>query len=229
VTVGPPLARRLSGYWRFDEGRGSTTSRDHSPAQRDCRLRAIDPQRAWVDSPRAGGVKVSRGWIECPQPPVQVRVGTEISLAAWVRPLATPYTQAIVHRQLGVGPEDHFFLATFGRRLRVQSSLWSRVVADREIPDQRWVHVAFTHAADGSTRLYQDGVEVGRSGPAEDTGREALLTTPVTIGSSINGPGESRRAHQFWGAIDELALYDRALSPGEVASLAAGEQPLADR
>ena len=55
MTQGPPLARRLTGYWRFDEGRGSTTSRDHSPAQRDCRLRDIDPQRAWVDSPLAGG------------------------------------------------------------------------------------------------------------------------------------------------------------------------------
>jgi hypothetical protein len=44
--------------------------------------------------------------------------------------------------------------------------------------------------------------------------------------------GEAQRRYRQEAreaAADEVALYDRALWPGEVASLAADEQPLAGR
>jgi hypothetical protein len=53
---------------------------------------------------------VRRGWIECPEPPVRAGAGSEISVVAWVRAIATPHTQTVVARQLDHGPEDHFFL-----------------------------------------------------------------------------------------------------------------------
>jgi hypothetical protein len=82
--------------------------------------------------------------------------------------------------------------------------------------------VAFTHTADGTTRLYLDGVEVARN----QVERRKLTGT---AGPLMIGAGHSRKVREmgqrFEGAIDELCLYNRALSDEEVAALAAGAQP----
>jgi RNA polymerase sigma-70 factor, ECF subfamily len=219
------LTDGLAGYWRFDEGRGAAVSRDLSPAGRDCTLRAVDPERAWIEGSLGGAIDVGKGWIECPRPSQPARPDTELSVAAWVRITAVHSGHmAIASRQLGSGREDYFFLGLLGRSLRVRSSLWGVEIRGRSMPLGRWVHVAFTHAADGSTRLYQDGVEVA-STPRSHQRAPVLVTTPLAIGAGINGPGDTRRAEQLSGAVDEVMVHDRALAPAEVAALAAGEQP----
>jgi hypothetical protein len=41
----------------------------------------------------------------------------------------------------------------------------------------------------------------------------------------MNGPAGSPATQKFRGALDELLVYDRALSREEVAALASGVQP----
>ena len=74
-----------------------------------------------------------------------------------------------------------------------------------------WYHAAFTY--DGSTvRVYLDGKQ-----KASESYAGVLNTTsaPLLIGA-VGGPGNSG----FDGLIDEVMVFDRALSAGEVAQLA---------
>jgi hypothetical protein len=147
---------------------------------------------------------------------------TPMSVALWVKPAAfvSGHT-AMVTRQLGDGPADYFFLGTLGRRLKLRSSLWAKDFSGpRPLPIDRWVHVAFTHDSDGVTRLYQDGVEVSQS--RTRSRRRATITAPLSVGVSVNGPGQSEPGQPFTGLIDDLALWDRALAPEEIAVLAHG-------
>jgi hypothetical protein len=107
---------------------------------------------------------------------------------------------------------------------KVRGTLWgkrSAITAPGRIPAGRWVHLAFTHTADGTTRLYQDGVEVGHSQSRVTS--EPALDTPIAIGVDVNGPG--RHELPLLGAVDEVVVYDRALAAQEVAALARGAQP----
>ena len=75
-----------------------------------------------------------------------------------------------------------------------------------------WIHVAGTW--DGSTiRLYYNGVQQGSvpfAGP--------IATNSLAIG--VGGPPILDTSRMFKGAIDDVRIYDRALSAGEIAALA---------
>jgi hypothetical protein len=187
-------------------------------------LRALDPQLAWTSGRLGGAVDVRHGWLECPQPAVAATPRTALSVSLWVRVLdRSAGHAALVARQLGTGRQDYFFLGTLGARLKVRSTLWrTAVTAPGTLPRGRWVHVAFTHDAGGTTRLYQDGVEVARGlGRGQ---KEALVATPITVGAGIDGPPEP--GEPFSGVVDEVAVWDRTLASGEIAALAHPRSPV---
>ncbi len=91
---------------------------------------------------------------------------------------------------------------------------WSHhLVAAEPLPVGRWVHLAGTY--DGQMmRVYQDGREVGhlaRTGPVKPN------PEPLCLGNYAR----DHRAH-FQGLLDEVRLYDRALTADEVAAHARG-------
>lgn len=79
-----------------------------------------------------------------------------------------------------------------------------------------WHHLAITW--DGTTiRSYVDGVLEGMQPPA---GVAALPTRPSAIGGLLTGPGNDEIEDPFVGSIDELTIYNRALTNSEVATIA---------
>jgi hypothetical protein len=80
--------------------------------------------------------------------------------------------------------------------------------------DGRWHHVAFTRSREsGAIALFVDGIEVDRA-----EGSRAPLDRPkkLNIGTIQTG------ANPFAGAMDEIRLYARTLSPAEVRAIATG-------
>ena len=72
-----------------------------------------------------------------------------------------------------------------------------------------WTHLAMTY--DGTAlRLYVDGVADRSTGA---TGAITSTTDPFRIGGYGTGPWTMN------GRVDELSLYSRALSPGEIKSI----------
>ena len=85
-------------------------------------------------------------------------------------------------------------------------------------PSEEWEHVALTYTIDSAgvrtATLYRDGAAVATSSDITLT----LGSGKLYIGGRLNGSGEV--VQQFSGAMDELTLFDRALTAAEVDALA---------
>jgi hypothetical protein len=93
----------------------------------------------------------------------------------------------------------------------------------RRVSDGAWHHIALTRSADGRVSLYVDGNEVAaRLHDQSMTG--ALTTTLRTLGgrrSVFNQQPDS----PLFGALDEVAFFNRCLSADEVQQLARWDVP----
>ncbi|MCH2161692.1 MAG: DUF1549 domain-containing protein, partial [Phycisphaerales bacterium] len=80
--------------------------------------------------------------------------------------------------------------------------------------DGEWHHVAFSRdMSSGRIRLHVDGIQV-----AEKIGGKQPLTSPKHLSLGRMYPGHGA----FNGDLDDVRIYDRALSPRQVAGLATG-------
>jgi hypothetical protein len=104
----------------------------------------------------------------------------------------------------GLSPSGQLFLTQVG----VDS-----VNASAGVADTAWHHVAAT-VSGGTVVFYVDGVAY----PAGAYNRTYQFTTPAAIGGRadhLNGSDNE----SFWGAIDEMSVYNRALAAAEVSAL----------
>src|SRR5262245_38854781 len=135
---------------------------------------------------------------------------TDMTLEAWVYPtVAQPTWPAVlVKEQTGNGwvyalyaNSDHSrpFMGVY---INGEQNLWGGTL----LPLNTWSHLAATY--DGSTeRLYVNGVQVASRA---QTGAIRTSTLPVRLG------GDTLTGEYFRGRIDEVRIYNQALSPSEI-------------
>jgi RNA polymerase sigma-70 factor, ECF subfamily len=221
-------ASGLVGQWRLDDGRGSARAADSSGRGRDCVLRGFDLETAWIGGRQKGALRFRRGArVECSLPEEEHTPASELTVAAWIRPDRLVGHQAIAARAREGAPGELFFFGFREGDLLVSSRTWlAHVTRPFPASPRTWVHVAFTRAADGTIKLYADGVALGRARSRQTDAVRA--SGPLRVGAGLDrpeGPRPGRNEQQFSGALDELSLYDRALSDEEVAALRAGDAP----
>lgn len=145
-----------------------------------------------------------------------------VAFEAWVKPTRTAKTQAVASRWTYVGGEGDDVFALFvgadgGLLWLTDEHTLRRPVAVSASPpdllDGRFHHVAATWS--GSTvDLYVDAALVA-SQPSPGGALNAGDTTQFRLGSE-SGLGDP---FHFAGAIDEPAVYDRALTADEVSAI----------
>ena len=194
----------------------------------DCRLRRPEGGDGW-SADRDGGAAsfAGPGWLECPQPAVAPASPVETTVAVWVNPNDLRQNhRAVVARAMGGGEGELFFLGFAGDNLVFRSAPWrAKILWPFPGTPGTWVHLAFTHDAQGTSRLFVDGVEVGRvHGPPAAHGP---VQTPLVVGAGVKRKGARGNwpASQFAGVVDQLAVYERALGAEEIAWLAEGIPP----
>jgi RNA polymerase sigma-70 factor (ECF subfamily) len=224
------LGRGLIGYWRFDEppGAASTVVRDRSGTGNDCLVRSVDPDPlsggAWIEGVVGGALALEgRRWLECPRVDRLAELRTELTIALWIKvPAGHPGKQVLVTRQLDLSGDRLFSLRLQASSVEFLSHVWKTLLR-RPYASGGWTHVVATRDA-GGTQVYLDGVPLGRNTRTEPGfiggGKGALI-----VGGQVNGPEPGRARDLFRGSIDELMVYDRALSEAEVGALAAKVQP----
>jgi hypothetical protein len=136
--------------------------------------------------------------------------GTTFTYMAWIRglPGQLPH-EMFINRWLPyfqAGGSLHFSLWAAG----AQRSAWGTT----PLAADRWYHAAATYDAAGHMRVFLDGILDGTAGPflpidnQGDAMRFGRHQTGGTAGS-----------HHYRGLIDEVRIYNRALSASEIAAI----------
>jgi hypothetical protein len=160
------------------------------------------------------------------------------SFAFWVKPAKHAPRAVVLHHSkapVDAGSRGYEILLEDGHIALGLHHMWPgnslKVRTTKPIPASEWTHLVVTY--DGSSRASGIAVYVNGDRVETDTIRD-VLTKDITYGG-----GEPNLALGFrfrdngfkGGAIDELRVYDRALTPPEAAQLAgkaAGEAGLFD-
>ncbi len=145
------------------------------------------------------------------------------TLAAWIYPTAD--TGAIITRTKDVEEESGYGLYLKGGKVQANLILrWlddgGRVETVKPVELNRWQHVMLTY--DGSRtaegiKIYVDGRAQDVVVHLDDLNQNFQTRDPVRIG------GGGGAVNRFRGDIDDVRIYDVALSPQHAAVVAAGE------
>lgn len=220
-----PLQDGLTGYWRFDDGPQATVVTDQSGHGRDCtlRVRRKGVPVAWVPGKFGAALDLAgNAWLDCPQPDSSTDRPVAITVSAWIKLRAFPLVHAAVAtRQIGSAHLDHFFVGFSGDQLRVGSQAWNLFIIQRApLSLNRWYHLAFSHDEEGMIRVYLDGDEVTHErGGQVDLGR---VTAGLTLGAGHMSHNRTVARQHLEGAMDEVRVYARALTPRQISALARG-------
>lgn len=149
------------------------------------------------------------------------------SIEAWVNGTMASYDGGIVTK----GSPEQFCLDTGGSghafRFFVRDASGSaRVASSTNVLDGAWHHlVGVCDQANGAVLLYVDGMLSASNSIGTQAGIKSS-SAPVSIGSRPSS-GSSGYDYQFFGNIDEVAVYGSALSAAQVVShyYAAGVAP----
>jgi Concanavalin A-like lectin/glucanases superfamily len=150
----------------------------------------------------------------------------DLTISAWIKTSRTNGIDVILDKRVeSSGPVQGYHLVNYSGRLLLQladgqgPSQWTNFDSGVSIADGKLHHIAVTvsRSLKNGGHWYLDGKEVGT--PFDPTVRPGSLdnTMPLIIGNrsdSPNSPGF------FQGDIGKIKLFQRALSPQEIAGLA---------
>jgi len=204
----------LVGYWRFNQNSGTNTP-DESGAGNDATLYNMDPASDWVTGRAGNGLRFdgTDDYLDCGDGgSLELPI---LSIACWVLT-----SQSGVYRQIVCknrdGSDDSYYFVLNNLRPSVylggtSDEGWHE--ATSSIIPGVWNHIAFTY--NGSQLIIYiegtvDRVINSATGPVNvNAGRD------LWIGSRADISGR-----EFGGMLDEVRIYNRALSGREITQLA---------
>lgn len=211
----------LVAHWRFDDGSGTRVA-DSSSNGNHGTLKNIDGNRAWTNG-RIGGALVLDGasWVSTSRSSSYDGIVSRMTAAGWVwKGVNQPRYRMLLHRQNGNGVGDRAYLGFVDDRPYFQFEA-AKTTGPSALPVGVWVHVAGTY--DGLTaRLYVNGIEVAS---ASEQRTLSLDPNGFTIGAERNTANPDFAEGHVNGRVDDLVLFNRALSPAEIKALADGLSP----
>ncbi|HVV20405.1 MAG TPA: LamG-like jellyroll fold domain-containing protein, partial [Pseudonocardiaceae bacterium] len=211
----PPPPPAFAAWYRFDETSGTTAADSSGNAA----TATLVGGTSWTTGRLGGAVALdgTSGYVRLPDG--VVNGATAYSVATWVNLRTAPMWSRVF--DFGTGTTAYMFLTPASGDNTLRYAITSGGAGGEQqinaspLPTGSWQHVAVTYA-EGTGILYVNGVEVGRN--------TAMSVQPVWFGNDIkqNYLGKSQYADPYLaGALDDFRLYGRALTPDEVAALAA--------
>jgi len=239
ATIDDPV-----GWWKLDEGSGTTTA-DATANGNDGTL-VGDPLPGWIAGaplgadPGGNAIATTNGgsdeddsMVRVPHAAV-ITPTAAITVSAWVKVQSGAsqwaWNTAVKKRTGGTevyDPELDEMVPVPATGWRLQyiddaypmmyahlecengsAGVWFGTAETPSINDGKWHHVAFTYdSAEGKIRSYTDGV----ASAIENSYDGALLASDSDL---FIGSGRKP-----WDGIDDVRIFDRALSPEEIAAM----------
>ncbi|MHC4326299.1 MAG: LamG domain-containing protein, partial [Planctomycetota bacterium] len=206
----------LVGWWKFDEGSGVNVL-DGSGHGNHGTLKG-DPQ--WVMGPDGDALEFDGvdDWVEVPHAAI-LTVDNEVTVMAWI------------NTERHIGPTGDDWQGIMSKGNPRSYSLYTQVsgvlhfstagvgsLSSGSVPLNEWVHVC-AMVIDGAHQYYINGEDAGTSG----TG----IVLPGAADSATVRIGNARDANrEFLGMIDDVRIFNRALTQDEVKQLMQGDPTL---
>ena len=213
----------LVAWWKLDEGLGTTVV-DYSGNGHHGKFTG---QVEWVDGIDSGALQFPSGWVEMTE--YEGVLGTQNrTVTAWIK--TTGYGDIV---SWGISTEDgkkwifcvnhNAGNGTF-EALRTECA-GSRIVGSTVLTDGQWHHVASVLDSAGTPtinniKLYVDGVR-------EVISDSVVVDVNTTSEGRTVWLGEGHHSRMFPGLIDDVRIYDRALTQDEIKLLMRGDLLLA--
>jgi PKD repeat protein len=140
--------------------------------------------------------------------------GNQMTISTWVYSNGYQDDDRIISKTTGTSESAHYWMVSLSSsrlRFRLRTGTQTKSLRTNVVfPMNQWVHVAAVY--DGSRmRIYQNGIEVANTAKS---GNIATSSAPVLLGANPNN-------YSVWnGRIDEMVIYNRALSTVEIQQLA---------
>ncbi|MGI6606595.1 MAG: LamG-like jellyroll fold domain-containing protein [Peptococcia bacterium] len=196
----------LVGRWSFDEGCG-TAAADTSGNN----LNGVVSGATWVDGKVGKALKFDgvNDYVEIPYDPI-LNPKKAITIEAWINPCSTAADQRILSKSPYPNNDYSMIRASNNRVLvsvKMGGTVQSAYSPANSVPVGTWTHVVGTY--DGQRmRLYINGTQVNSFAVC---GEINAHETPLMIGKNATSA-------YFKGMVDEICIYDKALTADEILS-----------
>ena len=205
VTVANLTGTGLVAAFGFNEGVGFSAA-DASPEGNTGTVSGA----AWAPAGRFGGALSFDGvndWVTVADD-ASLDLSGALTMEAWVRPSSPPSGwRTVLLKERSFGHAYALYSGGQGPLVEVASNGYQNAGRTGQLPAATWTHLAATLSG-GSLRLYVDG---------------NLVDSITGVGSLPNGDGPLRiGGNSIWGneffagQIDEVRIYNRALSATEI-------------
>ena len=233
----------LIGHWTFDEatsGAGTGTAEDSSGKDYDGTLNGGTTYTAGRIGSGALQFNGTTGYVEVPHQADLSLAATDFTIAYWSRwdgmleNPPYPY-QLALSMEWGMSLEGGWYVA-YSDKVAESTSIvyeqldgteggaaWAIPTDDYDLVADigNWRHLAMVFDDAGDIRkFYVDGVLA--ASVETTTGLADRGVDPLVFGAyAVNYPATSWRGF-YNGALDDIQIYDQALTPSQVATVAAG-------
>jgi len=208
LTLAPYKDTGLVGYWRMDEGTGTTTKDD-----------AASNTGTITGAMWKSGSECASGnclYFDGVGDYIQITnmIGVEpITIIAWIN---TNITCCNSYGRIVTNGKTTFAVRTSARTYATNNGSTQVLPGyNNQLPLNQWTQVAYTrNAAGDSCALWVNGVQTG---PSSSGGvPSATSTTDIFIGN------QQDLTRTFLGYIDDIRIYNRELSAAEIKALYEG-------
>ncbi|HET8630678.1 MAG TPA: LamG-like jellyroll fold domain-containing protein [Thermomicrobiales bacterium] len=213
------MADEPASYWRLGEAQGTTAADSGSGGNTGRLLGGIvlgAPGALANDPDTAMTFDGTSGYVNVPDDSSLDMTG-DLTVEAWAKPGKLGATQTVLHKgdgteinewqyRLSLSQDNHWRATVYARNTSYTLTDPATVAAGQ------WYHLVLTRGGTTLT-LYVDGVSVATGTVKGD------LTTgegPLAIGRVGSFATPSWAAYYFNGSVDEVAVYDHALSAGRI-------------
>ncbi len=210
----------LVAYWSFDEGSGNKTY-DKSDYGFIGTLTNMDTANCWVDGVSGKCLKFD-GNNDYLDLPYNFSKPNTLTISLWFKTTAS--TRGIIFFQANMAPLNTpvYFVPTITIQAdgKIRAEYWTgspgAIISYNSLNDGNWHHVGFVGNTNNQI-LYIDGVSNGtRAGTINN---DWWTNSAIATGYDDSPRGGSDTWTYFNGSIDELSVYNHALSQQEIDNL----------
>ena len=218
------LTDGLVGHWKMDEGTGASTSDNSGNNKNSYSFNAGNESGAptWSSGKYGNALTFSNvsgqvgNSVSINNGVVDMSANNSFSFFSWVYLTGNTTVSRIFTNGSGCTKNISFHVTDSGGIMRVQITDSSDVLtyfsSGYTVPLNQWKHIGFSFTKNGKIDFFVDGVLIN----SQDF---TVSTFKAVTGNSIIGACTCAYNDGTNGKLDEVRIYNRALSPKEVSDL----------